>query len=758
MSFGPVIRTLGDSRVMGKTSQRSFIFASVLLCAAHSVAFAGTTLFVDDDAPVGGDGASWATSFRFLQDALAAAHNATELPVEIRIGGGDYLPDQSAAIPAGTKARNAAFLMRNNVAIRGGYAGMTALATNGDPNFRDIEQFTTRFTGDLDRNDGDNFANSEENAFQVVVALNVDDTAILDGVTISNGRADRDQLGPTPDSHDQGAGINIYHAQPQILNCTLEKNWNLNHGAINDHGSATISGCTFRDNYSDSFGAGLYIHSHSATQVDSCLFVDNVTPNEGGGLYVRSAGDGSANLNPPRITFCFFGGNRATLGGGLYNAPDSAAEIANCFFSVNEAVTLGGGMYCAENSSPIIRFCEFVENIADTGAGFYAKDARPTLDDCLFERNNAEIGEGGGGAWVEDCDAQILNCTFLENSGFNGGGLYNGGAICPTVRNCTFVRNIALNDNGGGISNVTCDPLIVGCTFIENQATTNSGNNFVVGGGMASYLCSPTVIDCLFRGNSAILGAGGMYNEGGTPVIDNCRFEVNRAENGAAIYNLYSAPTIRNSAFWFNTTNNPSGNGLGGAIMNAFDCNLQIEGCTFADNTSDGGGTLATFLSFTTIRDSILWGNTAPEIEDFELSTTVEYSIVAGGWSVGANIFDVDPQFVAPANGDLTLSQTSPAIDAGDPAQTIVEDEVDEAGSPRFANCRIDLGSYEFPASSISVGDVNFDGAVTVADIGSFVDALLGAATPASTCRADVNQDGFTSVADIGAFIAILQQ
>ena len=44
--------------------------ALITMFAITSNATAGGTLFVDDDAPAAGDGTSWNTAYRFLQDAL----------------------------------------------------------------------------------------------------------------------------------------------------------------------------------------------------------------------------------------------------------------------------------------------------------------------------------------------------------------------------------------------------------------------------------------------------------------------------------------------------------------------------------------------------------------------------------------------------------------------------------------------------------------------------------------------------------------
>jgi len=52
-------------------------------------------IYVDDDAAAGGDGSSWDSAYRDLQDALADA-NAAQKPVEVHVAQGRYQPDQGA--------------------------------------------------------------------------------------------------------------------------------------------------------------------------------------------------------------------------------------------------------------------------------------------------------------------------------------------------------------------------------------------------------------------------------------------------------------------------------------------------------------------------------------------------------------------------------------------------------------------------------------------------------------------------------------
>lgn len=134
----------------------------------------------------------------------------------------------------------------------------------------------------------DHFANGADNAYQVVIALNVDDSAILDGFTITAGRADGPGFGAVPESKEQGSGLNVYFSSPTIINCTFLRNWSNNHGAVNDHGDfTTLIGCTFRANYAHLFGAGMYSHHHSASTLIDCTFRDNFTPGDGVGPLVN---------------------------------------------------------------------------------------------------------------------------------------------------------------------------------------------------------------------------------------------------------------------------------------------------------------------------------------------------------------------------------------------------------------------------------------------------------------------------------------
>jgi hypothetical protein len=160
----------------------------VVVGAFAPAAPAGPILYVDDDAAPGGDGSSWSTAYRFLQDALAILPGGVN---EVRVAQGTYLPDRRAASPGGTGDRAATFQLNSGVAIVGGFAGIGT----PDPDARDIALFTTVLSGDLIGDDGPpgSFVNNAENSRNIVTASNTDLSAVLDGFTLTGGNADGPQ-------------------------------------------------------------------------------------------------------------------------------------------------------------------------------------------------------------------------------------------------------------------------------------------------------------------------------------------------------------------------------------------------------------------------------------------------------------------------------------------------------------------------------------------------------------------------------------
>jgi hypothetical protein len=143
-------------------------------------------LYVDDDAPAGGDGSTWASAFRFLQDALDAARAPASGVSEIRVAQGVYKPDQGANVTPGDV--NSPFEMVSGIALRGGYAGLAA----ADPDQRDFQNFETILSGDLLGNDGPggSWVNYEDNSLRVMRADNANASTVFEGLTFTASNVD----------------------------------------------------------------------------------------------------------------------------------------------------------------------------------------------------------------------------------------------------------------------------------------------------------------------------------------------------------------------------------------------------------------------------------------------------------------------------------------------------------------------------------------------------------------------------------------
>jgi len=167
-------RGVADSSAFAEYAQRRLDLASLVT----------EVVFVDDDAPVGGNGASWQTAHQSLQDALAQDYS--DRLVEIRMGAGTYRPDRLAGVNSNDP--EASFSPRYEdtesptgvFRITGGYAGLGAT----DPDANDPELYRTVITGDLLGDDGPDFTNYDDNTLVLFDGFNTE----LHGLVLEHAR------------------------------------------------------------------------------------------------------------------------------------------------------------------------------------------------------------------------------------------------------------------------------------------------------------------------------------------------------------------------------------------------------------------------------------------------------------------------------------------------------------------------------------------------------------------------------------------
>ncbi|MES2649351.1 MAG: right-handed parallel beta-helix repeat-containing protein [Bacteroidota bacterium] len=225
-------------------------------------AFVCPVVFVDSNATGNNTGESWTNAFNSLQDGIKAASTCGIR--EIWVAKGTYYPDQGTGITRNNRA--AAFNLKTNVSIFGGFAGIETLVSQ-----RNWVANKTTLSGEIG-----NTNDFGDNSYSVVEVPAVDATALLDGFTITAGNGNAN-TGVNPAS--RGGGVYIAeNGSPTIKNCVLLKNYAGRGGAIyilsNSH--ATISNCIFTGNAVTEYGAGIYNRTGSHATIINCSFSGNL--------------------------------------------------------------------------------------------------------------------------------------------------------------------------------------------------------------------------------------------------------------------------------------------------------------------------------------------------------------------------------------------------------------------------------------------------------------------------------------------------
>lgn len=764
--------------------------AALTLATAASPAFAGT-IHVNWSAPPGGDGTSWATAFDDLQTALAAAAPGDE----IWVAAGTYTPDG----PGGDRA--ATFQMISGVALYGGFGG-----TESDASERDHAANPTILSGDLNGNDGPGFAGNDENSWHVVTADGVDETAVLDGLTITGGHANG-----TDDSTCFG-GVNHGFPCNSDLVCgpqgTCVSPDGVGAGITAVAGRPTIVDCTITDNFAEFQAGGIMLKTGSHATILRSTFTGNRAGDNGGAMYLGGSS--------PLVQDCHFEGNEGgNYAGASCNRDLSDATFLNCSFVDNTASEAfshtGGGAIVNAASSPLILGCTFTGNRSFVGNGgaIYNKKgfdlglgpSSPTIQGCVFDDNRA--GAFGGAIYnIEQSEPNVTSCSFTQNDAEKGGVMYSDEQSFAVVTGCGMIDNTA--EQGGCLYNLMSDARFSDCT-LEGSYVVTGGLNDGYGAAVYNNDASPIFTRCVFTGATAERYGGVMYSEGlvSEPAFTDCTMTDNFSHlGGGAIYvanesgltltgcriarNVAAHPTFGGSAIFLVAGRvtldrceivGNSATPTNGAIYLLVDENyVTMTNCKLFDNL--GGDVIIFGLENTTnevtitncsigrqatdisignglgtvdVHNTIVWNS---HIFD-DGATTVTYSNTEFGFPGIGNV-SVDPLFMNEAVGDLRLQPGSPCIDAGSNSMVPPGVVMDLDGGSRFlddgatadtgegAAPVVDIGAYEYPGSPCP-GDVDGSGAVDFDD----VLAILSGWGPCVGCPEDTDGDGTVGFFDL---------
>jgi hypothetical protein len=222
-----------------------------------------------------------------------------------------------------------------------------------------------------------------------------------------------------------------------------------------------------------------------------------------------------------------------------------------------------------------------------------------------------------------------------------------------------------------------------------------------------------------------------MYSEAGAPEFVNTLISGNFGNGyGGGIYVETGAPVLTNTTL-----------------------------CGNASGWAEGGGLYNAGAATPIVRNSIVWGNEGgAQIAHVSTAPDVQHTIVEGGYAGSSNL-DADPAFVRNPDpgdgmwntvgdndpGDLRLTATSPAIDAGANAAVPLDVFTDLDDRPRFVDIPVIADTGDGTAPVVDMGAYEWPGRPPVADAGPDQSAMpLESVSLNGTASSD--PDGDTSL------------
>lgn len=322
--------------------------------------------------------------------------------------------------------------------------------------------------------------------------------------------------------------------------------------------NAVIEDLTVREAFAAVFGAGILCRAGSNLTIRNCevtactdggiicldsspaitnCWLTNNAGKQGGGLSIEV---GSLSLgSSPQVRGCMITGNQAPSGGGVFVSGFSShptfqqCYIANNFINLD---TGNGGGVNATGTAVNMSDCSILNNTANgTGGGFNTEEGQITLTNCLIQGNTTTTLSSGGGGFYAGYNSDIIltDCTVTHNTalgtddGAGGGGL--GASSCYTLvlRQCTFARNSAANDDGGGVAFYGLNPVVDKCILAFNGP----------GAGMFCGIDAVPTVSCtdLFgnTGGDAICGVNAGFNFSQDPRFCNSSGDDYRLQAGS---------------------------------------------------------------------------------------------------------------------------------------------------------------------------------------------------------------------------------
>ena len=208
--------------------------------------------------------------------------------------------------------------------------------------------------------------------------------------------------------------------------------------------------------------------------------------------------------------------SKAGDGGGIYFEDANNITIANCIFDDNYSIK-GSCIFVKDCNLVFIENCAFTNNSTKNKGTLYFYNSGVSIADSKFSGNVAEYS--GGAIELSKCDANITNCSFVNNSAESGGAvdIWDSNAV---ILNCTFSKNSATSE--GGAMETYSNTKVINSIIWDNKGSEIAGNPIVSycdvkGGwyGMGSHNINinPLFVDSI-KGDYHLKSAAGRWKTG----------------------------------------------------------------------------------------------------------------------------------------------------------------------------------------------------------------------------------------------------
>lgn len=380
----------------------------------------------------------------------------------------------------------------------------------------------------------------------------------------------------------------------------ISSNFTNNNSPIRFIGILSFHDCIFRGN----IGGAIELDSDFQTTLTRCYFFNNSAPS-GGAIASWPTIFPSSTL---RIINCTFENNKADSCGAATIFNNNNVELTKSVFINNTSPGVGGALcYRASGSrDAIINNCTFIGNSGSDGGAVYNDYSNIVFNYCNFNGNKATTR---GGAFIGLFEARFVfnHSTFFFNNATNGGAVAVAIGTTLIMESITLDSNKA-SDNGGAL-------LIEGSgTATLKMSTVNNNKSGRNGGAMYANDSPIKVYDSTFSNNRAENSGGALFLPYGSEIKDSRYISIFLFSIYFTILLLivinflflsFILPLLLfinvNQRFLYN-----SANASGGATVIGTG---TVTNCFFFNNTAQRGG--ASFSTNANFSSSLFQNNTA---------------------------------------------------------------------------------------------------------------------------------------------------